>query len=169
MHMIKTMMRLIFLALCALLISIGSGHCMGGTVEGSIQLRIKDGSVHHGDWIRVLLTREKVDLPHTGALADLNKYQQMNAINKAHLDFNKSILKRMQDPEFIAASTLTVESGTFKFADISPGKYWVVITFPAVIKMHKVAWQYPVEMVTGHTTTVILNNKNLALPTFTRD
>ena len=62
------------------------------------------------------------------------------------------------------ATTLTTEDGTFKFTGVPPGRYWVVVTFPSVIRGYKVAWQEPVVVAAGQTARVKLTDANLLFP-----
>jgi hypothetical protein len=63
---------------------------------------------------------------------------------------------------------LTTPDGTFQFSDISPGAYYILVTFPAMIRDYKVAWQIPVAVKDNETVRIELNNENLVIPTYSR-
>jgi hypothetical protein len=50
------------------------------------------------------------------------------------------------------------------FNDVSPGRYYLVVTFPTMIAGQKAAWQVPVDVVADMTVPVELNAANAALP-----
>jgi hypothetical protein len=137
------------------------------TVEGRIELVLADGQTAHGDWIRVLLVTEAIDAAKIAAAARGLAYEPGEPLNRIHLDFYKAVAAKINaDPEYVAASTLTTEDGTFKFTAVPPGRYWVLITFPAMVGGCKVAWQVPVTAAAYTVAQVVLNNANLlfALP-----
>lgn len=135
-----------------------------GCVAGTLGLRLSDGTVAHGDWIRVLLTTAPVTVPTADIPADLPFFVRKDRINDLHLNFFVNVRKRMTDPGFVAASTLTTEDGSFLFPAVPPGDYQVLVTFPAVIAGAKVAWQVPIRVDAGGQITVALNGANAALP-----
>ena len=140
-----------------------------GNIRGSLGLETKDGKVVHGDWIRVLLVTKKCKYKKNKEIFGMDKHKRMESIMNAHIDFFKKIREKMENPAYVVASTLTTSDGTFGFADVKAGKYYVVVTFPATINGCKVAWQVPAIVYTGKTTYVRLKNSNLALPTYSRD
>jgi hypothetical protein len=144
-------------------------HAGAGTIEGIVKIIIRENQIAYGDWIRVLLLKEKATLPEYTDNSKLSKYERMDRIISAHMDFYKHVMEKVGDSDGLLASTLTRPDGTFKFADVSPGQYHVVITFPSMIKGYKVAWQVPVNLAAGETKRVILTNDNFALPTYCRE
>jgi len=140
----------------------------GGSIRGSLGFETDNGKVIHGDWIRVLLVTEKFEVKKDKKIFDMDKHKRMEAIMNAHIDFFKKVRKMMENPRYVTASTLTTSDGAFRFADVKAGKYYIVITFPAIINGCKVAWQAPALVRTGETTYIELNNNNMALPTYSR-
>ena len=140
----------------------------GGSIRGSLGLEIKDGNVVHGDWIRVLLVTERCEVKKDIKISGMDKHKRMESIMNAHIDFFKKVREKMENPGYVAASTLTTSDGAFRFADVKAGQYYLVVTFPASINGCKVAWQVPAAVRLGKTTHIKLNNNNLALPTYSR-
>ena len=140
-----------------------------GTIEGAVKITINEDQIAYGDWIRVLLVKEKITLPEYTDNSKWNKYERMDRIISAHMAFYKHVMEKINDPNCLVATTLTRPDGTFKFADVSPGLYYVVITFPSMIKGYKVAWQVPVSLTAGQTRYVELTHDNFALPTYCRE
>jgi len=141
----------------------------GGSISGSLGFETKNGKVVHGDWIRVLLVTEKFEVKKDIKISGMDKHKRMESIMNAHIHFFKRVREKMENPGYVAASTLTTSDGTFRFAGVKAGKYYIIVTFPAIINGCKVAWQVPAEVRTGETTYIELNNKNLALPTYSRN
>lgn len=135
-----------------------------GTVTGSLGIRLGDDAVAHGDWIRVLLTTGEVAVPTGDIPSDLPAFVRKDRVNDLHLRFFVNVRKQMAKPGFVAATTLTTEDGRFRFPNVPPGRYQVLVTFPAVIAGAKVAWQVPIQVTEGTDVTVTLKRGNLALP-----
>jgi hypothetical protein len=51
---------------------------------------------------------------------------------------------------------------------VKPGRYFVMITFPAALDGHKVAWQVPAVILEGSRPECILDGGNLLLPAVKR-
>jgi len=139
-----------------------------GTIEGSAQIKLDDGSTAAAKWIRVLLTTSPADIPATPDFSGLDQYSRMEKIRDLHMAFFISIREEMDQSGYLANSTLTTPDGTFRFSDIAPGKYFIVVTFPAMIDAYKVAWQIPVQIKQDEVVSVVLNNQNMAFPTYNR-
>ena len=141
-----------------------------GGVEGRITLNLTGGRAVHGDWIRVLLVSEAVDAAAIEKDVDAQIDQvgggrQGVRTNRLHLEFYKQVMARVTGtPDYVTASTLTTEDGTFKFVGVAPGDYWVVITFPSIIEGHKVAWQVPVTVAADGGAILSLTEANLLFP-----
>lgn len=144
-------------------------HAGGGTIEGVVKIILKDNDMAYGDWIRVLLVRDKVTIPDIKGLSKLEKYARVDKVINAHMAFYKNVREKTSGAEYIVAITLTRPDGTFKFTETVSGQYYIVVTFPSMIGGYKVAWQLPVKVNTGETTLVELSNENFALPTYHRD
>ncbi|MDX2446653.1 MAG: carboxypeptidase-like regulatory domain-containing protein [Desulfobacterales bacterium] len=140
-----------------------------GIIDGTIFLTMPDGQVRPGDWIRMLLVQAPVDVPDLSGIEKANPYQRMETIRNLHMTFFIAARKKMSDPAFIIQSVLTTPEGVFQFPGVPPGAYYLLVTFPAMVKDHKVAWQIPVTVVDDQTTPVELNNENLLMPTYTRN
>jgi hypothetical protein len=139
-----------------------------GIIEGTIGILSRDGKIVHGDWIRVMLvTRETGDLLSVAQLPE-EKYRRWEAVNSLHSDFYVKISRQLSDPEFVVATTLTTEDGTFKFSGIAAGRYFVVVTFPSEIDGSKVAWQVPVAAEAGKIASIALTEVNILFPVHRR-
>jgi len=137
----------------------------GGTVAGRVELALPDGQRIPGEYIRVLLVTKAVDAQAVVKAASSRKYEPGVRLNRIHMDFFKAVSARIQaDAGYVAASCLSGEDGTFAFAPVPPRRYWVLVTFPAMIEGRKVAWQVPVAVDAGKTVEVVLNNCNLLFP-----
>lgn len=154
----------VFVFVCAVMFAATAAHA--GHVTGAVRLSVPDGQTVCGDWIRVLLTTAALpvpELPPLDALAELERYDR---IVSAHMDFYVSYQQHLSQADYLAASVLTTETGDFKFIDVAPGRYFVVVTFPSTIGGYKVAWQVPVTVpATGDPDPVMLNWANMLLPT----
>ena len=148
---------------------IALSFAQGGIVRGSLGVETKDGKVIYGDWIRVLLVTEKFEVKKDTKTFGTDKYKRMESIMNAHIDFFKKVREKMENPGYVAASTLTTSNGDFRVADVKAGQYYIVVTFPATINGCKVAWQVPAAVRAGKTIHIKLRNNNLALPTYSRN
>ena len=155
------------LVISGLLAAAGPLYAGGGTVEGQISLAQPDGTIAHGDWIRVMLVTEAFDVEPIrrrvdAQIREVGGGRQGVRSNRLHLEFFKAVMSRISDNHrYVAASTLTTEDGSFKFADVAPGRYWVLVTFPSIINGYKVAWQAPAEVVANGKVSVMLSGENL--------
>jgi hypothetical protein len=140
-----------------------------GIISGTISLTMPDGQIRSADWLRVLLVQSPVEVPDLSQIDKANPYQRMEAIRDLHMTFFIAARKKMADPAFVVQSALTTPEGVFQFPGVSPGTYYLLITFPAMVKDHKVAWQVPIMVVDDQTTHVELNDGNLLMPTYTRN
>ena len=152
-----------------LIMPVALSFAQGVSIKGSLGLETKDGNVVHGDWIRVLLVTEKFEVKKDIKISGMDKHKRMESIINAHINFFKKVREKMENPGYVAGSTLTTTDGVFKFADVKAGKYYLVVTFPATINGCKVAWQVPAAVCIGETTYIELRNDNLALPTYSRN
>jgi hypothetical protein len=141
----------------------------GGNISGSLGLETNNGKVVHGDWIRVLLVTEKFEVKKDTKISGMDKHKWIESIMNAHIDFFKKVREKMENPDYVAASTLTTSDGAFRFAGVQAGQYYLVVTFPAAINGCKVAWQVTVTVNAGKTTHIKLRDNNLALPTYSRN
>jgi len=141
----------------------------GESIRGNLGLKTKDGKLVFGDWVRVLLVTENFTVKKPEKIYDVGKQKRMESIIDAHINFFKKVREKMENPGYVAASTLTTSDGAFRFTNIKDGRYYIVVTFPAAINGYKVAWQVSVKVRDGKTTYIELRNNNLALPTYSRN
>lgn len=138
-----------------------------GTVTGTITLDI-EGRLVPGNWTRLLLVTDKVDMPEIDTSLKHTQPAYFDVISTLHSGFYIRVQNRLTEKNFLYASTLSTDEGTFKFPAVAPGGYYVIVTFPGMIHGYKVAWQIPARVVSGKTTHIVLNGANLALPTAKR-
>ena len=119
---------------------------------------MKGGDIKSGSKVDVYLTTKEVDVP---AVENESKRALLDAIYA----FTKRVIYEMQTADYVKQKTKSNLSGKFSFKDVSPGKYFIVVTFPTTIAMHKVFWQLPV-MVKNKNIEVELSNDNMALPPY---
>ncbi|MFH1981229.1 MAG: carboxypeptidase-like regulatory domain-containing protein [Pseudomonadota bacterium] len=149
---------------CAAILSAAPAHA--GHISGTIRLDTPDGQTINGDWIRVLLTTAAVAPPNVPALDGLAALARYDRIVSAHMDFYVRYQQHLSQAGYLVASVLTDESGAFKFVDVVPGRYFIVVTFPSTVGGYKVAWQVPVSVpATGDPASVSLDWHNMLLPT----
>ena len=165
----KKLLWIYILTIGILFIPLALSFAQGGSISGSLGLKTKDGKVVHGDWIRVLLVTEKLEVNKDTKIFGMDKHKRIEYIMNTHIDFFKKIREKMKNPGYVAASTLTTSDGTFRFADVKEGKYYIVVMFPAIINGCKVAWQVPAAVRAEKTTHIKLRNNNMALPTYSRN
>jgi len=157
-----------FLGVCLILALCPMTHA-SGIIKGTISLTMSDGQTRYADWLRILLVRSQVDVPDLSTIEKPNSYQRMEAIRDLHMTFFIAARKKMADPAFVVQSALTTPEGLFQFPGVPPGAYFLLVTFPAMVKDHKVAWQVPVTIMDDQITRIDLNHENLLMPTYTRN
>lgn len=163
------MRKKLFISICtAALLMLSSPAHASGIISGTISLTMPDGQMRSAEWIRVLLVRSPVEIPALSGTEKMNPYQRMETIRNLHMTFFIAVREKMSDPKFVVQSALTTPEGVFQFPGVSPGTYYLIVTFPAMVKDHKVAWQVPASVVDGQTTRVELNDSNLLMPTYSR-
>ncbi|MDY0311058.1 MAG: carboxypeptidase-like regulatory domain-containing protein [Desulfobacterales bacterium] len=136
-----------------------------GVVRGNVELALPDGRRVPGEWIRLLLVTEAVDAKAIVAAAEALTYEPGVRLNRIHMDFFKAVSRRIQtDARYVAATSVSAEDGTFAFPPVAPGRYWVLVAFPALIEGCKVAWQVPVMVAADKAEAVRLHNDNLLFP-----
>ncbi len=139
-----------------------------GMVAGTITLEMEDGHVQPGNWIRILLVTRAVEVPKMDTALQPGDPGYIDAVNVLHTGFYIQVQNLLSEKGYLLATTLTTDEGTFKIPAVAPGDYFVVVKFPGNIRGYKVAWQIPVKVESGETTTVNLNRSNLSLPTVKR-
>jgi len=155
---------IVLLALVCAALPTNPAHA--GHIRGTIRLDTPEGQTYSGDWIRVLLTTTAVAVPKVPPLDGLATLERYDRVVTAHMDFYVNYQRHLSTDGYLVASVLTTENGTFKFVDIAPGPYFIVVTFPSTIGGYKVAWQVPVSVpLTGDPAPVALDWHNMLLPT----
>ncbi len=140
----------------------------GGIIHGTVALKIDNGTIVYADWLRVLLVKEKIRVPSLPNLETMDKFERMDTIRTAHVDFYIEARSKLAEDGFIIATKMTTPEGSFFFDNVDPGAYYILVTFPSMIKTYKVAWLVPVTIVDNKTVSVALNNSNMVLPTYNR-
>jgi len=154
--------RTAMMALIFLLVPIAA---IAGNIHGRIEIHPPGGTRISGDWIRVLLVTAPIAIPDSGDLSGLAPLARMDRVISAHVEFYKHYQQARDRKGYLAASVLTTDTGEFKFVDVAPGRYVVLVTLPSTIGGYKVAWQVPVSMPADGDARVDLNWDNMALPT----
>ncbi len=139
-----------------------------GSINGVAKLTLKDDKTAFADWVRVLLVRSEAEIPKFPDLDHMGKFERIEATRNLHTLFFVNVREKMSDPEYVVRSTLTTPDGTFQFSEIPHGTYFILVTFPAMIRDYKVAWQAPVTVNDNETAFIELNNANLLIPTYSR-
>ncbi len=164
------MKKWLFISICLVpFLLLSSPAHASGIISGTVSLTMPDGRIRSAEWLRILLVRSPVEVPDLSGIEKMNPYHRMETIRNLHMTFFIAVRDKMSDPAFVVQSALTTPEGVFQFPGVSPGIYYLLVTFPAMVKDHKVAWQIPVTVVDEQTTRVELNDKNLLMPTYTRN
>ena len=150
-----------------LLIAGGIAHA-GEWLLGDLSITDESGKRFYGQYISVFLTRQAIPVPQDQTLEALERHKRFDRINQMHMEFFKTFSQNRSRPGYLVAHGESSDTGNFAFLDLDPGDYFVVVTFPALIDGHKVAWQQPVAIRPGRTGYVSLNSENLALPAVKR-
>ena len=149
-----------------LLAGIGVCQTQAADIEGRISLANPSGEINFGDWVRVFLTTKPIDVPAVDLTSIDIPIERRSRINSGHMDFYVNFRQVQEAPGYIVDTKLTRPDGTFAFHHITPGRYYVLVTFPTMIAGFKCAWQVAVEVVEGQPVEVELNNRNLAIPAY---
>jgi hypothetical protein len=151
------------LALVAVL-GVAPAKAQSGAVAGRAWLVGADGTEIPGEYLRVYLVTSPLEVPRLDLDAGLAPLERQSRLNSGHKTFFIRFRQMLGAPGYIVDNTLSGRDGDFGFPAVAPGRYWVVVTFPAMILGEKAAWQVPVDVAPGRTADVELNAANLALP-----
>jgi hypothetical protein len=151
------------LALVAVL-TVAPAEAQGGAVAGRAWLVGADGTEIPGEYLRVYLVTAPLEIPQVDLAAGLAPLERQSRLNSGHKTLFLRFREKMAAPGYLVDNTLSGQGGDFGFPAVAPGRYWLVVVFPAMIRGEKVAWQVPVEVAVGRTAAVALNAANLALP-----
>jgi hypothetical protein len=140
-------------------------NVLAADINGIIAIVIGNGDIKYGAKINVFLTTKEVSvIPVTENPSQ--KYDYPIAVIKSLGDaFTKVEEEIKTNPEYIKSKTMTSLAGKFKFSNINPGKYFIVVTFPSKVAMNRVFWQLPVNIL-NKDIEVELSNDNLSLPPY---
>mgnify|MGYP001816367188 CR=1 FL=1 len=161
-------LRTVILMFVVLLSVTPSTALAGGIIHGTAWLTTDDGTTFYADWLRILLVKEKIAVPLLPDLNAMDKFERMNTIRTAHMDFYIQARSKLAEDGFVIDTKMTTPEGAFFFDNVDPGAYFILVTFPAMIRTYKVAWQIPVTIRENETVAVELNNSNMVLPTYSR-
>jgi hypothetical protein len=132
-------------------------------INGLIGIVMESGDIKYGAKINILLVTKEFPvrkLSRADFFDDNERY--MRAKGHALADANDKIRTELNENSLnIKATTITGLDGKFKFADIKPGKYFIV-TLPSTIARNIVFWQIPID-ITKKDITIELSNDNLTL------
>jgi len=154
--------------LAGVLILVVSFPALAETLTGQIRMETPEGRVLRGTDLRVLLATEPVFAPPSLSDLPTEPNQRYEQLNRLHLDYFEKVTRRQNDPGFRVGATVSDEKGRFIFSGVAPGRYFVIITFPAALDGYKVAWQVPVVLLRGSRPACLLDGKNLLLPAVKR-
>lgn len=162
----STLPTCVLIVIFILLASPSIGHTQEGTITGQISLADKTGAVVYGDWVRVFLTTEPVDIPTVDLTSTQIPIERLSRINTGHMAFFANFRQKQGLPGYVTEDKVTRPDGTFTFNRIAAGRYYIVVTFPTMIAGFKCAWQIAIDVAGGKSVHVQLNNDNLALPAY---
>ena len=155
-------------------------------INGTIGVIMNSGDIKYGAKVDVYLTTKEVSFPAAesesshrirvfgaekgshpprdpivrNALMSLYQSVLFNSIMGATIE----IVREMKASDYyVRQRTKSNLSGKFRFSDVSPGKYFIVVMCPTTIAMHYVFWQLPIVM-ENKDLEVELSNDNMALP-----
>lgn len=137
---------------------------LASDVSGTIGVILKSGDIKYGAKVDVYLTTKEVSVPAIGSESSYNNpYDYEKALLDSLFAAFKQVQREIDTVDYVKQLTKADLSGKFSFKDVSPCKYFIVVTFPTTIAMHKVFWQLPV-VVENKDIEVELSNDNMALP-----
>ena len=151
---------LVLLAVMGLALPVRADH---GRITARISLADQNGQVIYGDWVRVFLVTETVDVPVLDLAGAQVEVERAARINSAHMAFFIGFQSRLDQDGYLVDDKLTRPDGSVAFNRVPPGHYYLVVTFPTMIAGQKAAWQVPVDAVAERTVHIELDAANMAL------
>ncbi|MDJ0721907.1 MAG: hypothetical protein QNJ04_09760 [Desulfobacterales bacterium] len=151
---------LILVVIMGLALPVWAGN---GRITARVSLTDHGGQVVYGDWVRVYLVTEPVDVPELDLAGAEAVVERTARINTAHLDFFIGFQARLDQDGYLVDNKLTRPDGAVAFNQLPPGPYYLVVTFPTMIAGQKATWQVPIEAVAERTVHIELNAANMAL------
>ncbi|HSO20533.1 MAG TPA: carboxypeptidase-like regulatory domain-containing protein [Desulfosarcina sp.] len=140
----------------------------GQWIMGTLSIRDDNGRLVYGEYVTVFLTTQHIPVPRSSGLEAMERHRRLDRINQLHLDYYKQFARHRSQKGYLAAQAETSETGNFAFLNVPPGRYFIVVTFPAMVGGYKVAWQHPVSVTADRRPYVALNEDNLVLPAVRR-
>ena len=149
-----------------------SGIASASDINGTIGVIMNSGDIKYGAKVDVYLTTKEVSFPaaesessfksRTGL--DNYRFGYQMALFNSIMGATIEIVREMKASDYyVRQRTKSNLSGKFRFSDVSPGKYFIVVMCPTTIAMHYVFWQLPIVM-GDKDLEVELSNDNMALP-----
>ena len=135
-----------------------------GAVWGTVGLEMPNGNYVAGENIRLMLVRTAIEIEMPPPLADQPKVRRAELLADCHMRFFVQVRRHLGRDGYLIDDTMSTPRGTFEFVGVPPGRYWVVVTFPALINGFKAAWQTPVDVPAGGRIHLPLDHRNLFLP-----
>lgn len=143
---------------------------LAADINGIIALVIGSGDIKYGAKNKVYLTTKSIQvIPVSMTTTGSPKYQdskyKLDTVQALGDAYEKVDAEIKNNPTYIKMETMTNLQGKFKFSNVAPGEYFVVVTWPSKVGMNRVFWQVPVKVEKGDI-DLELSNDNLALPTY---
>jgi len=135
-----------------------------GRIRGLVGLVGPGGRFYPGDQVSLLLVTRPLTVPSADGVSRTAGDARIEALNRAHMTFFIALRQALGDPGFRQADAVSSRRGTFDFAAVPPGRFWIVVSFPALIHGEKAAWQVPVQVRAGKNTLISLDNRNHLFP-----
>ena len=140
-------------------------------VSGVVGLVVGSGDIKYGAKLDVFLASKKIPVRQVtqqrGSSRDSKlayRRATFDSISAAYLAIEA---EQKDNPDYIKGTAKTGFNGSFTFNNVSPGEYFVVVTFPSKISFNRVLWQVPVT-VSDEDIYVELDNDNIDMTYFDR-
>jgi hypothetical protein len=123
-------------------ILVSSHSAFAGDITGRVGIIMRSGDVKYAAKVDVLLATRAVPLSHPGKEDGYsNKFDYQRAVLNSLVGAWNEVVAQTRTNDYIKQRVKTDFEGRFAFANISPGKYFVVVTFPTQIAGYTVFWQ----------------------------
>lgn len=158
------MKKTVFVLASIIILFVSSSITFAANINGVIGVVIGSGDVKYGARVKVFLTTKEISvIPVIENRSNTPEYEIiLKSLGNA---WGKVDSEMKNNANYIKSQTTTDLSGKFKFINVEPGKYCVVVTFPTTIARHKVFWQVPIE-VQKKDIDVELSNDNFTVPPY---
>ena len=159
------MKKTAFVLASIIILFVSSSITFAAEINGVIAIIIGSGDVKYGAKVNVLLTTKEISvIPVTKDPSQEYDYKKAILLSLGDA-WEKVDSEIKNNASYIVSKTTTNLSGKFNFANVKPGKYYVVVTWPSTIARHKVFWQVPVD-VKSKDIDVELSNDNFTVPPY---